>query len=79
MKTLPKQVHHTVLVVPLCLLACAPSLLAHPVPQSNHDRIMVVRVTAVALIVDFRLETSESNIILELPREETATVAPRSM
>src|SRR5262245_31509520 len=29
---------------------------AHPVPRQNHDRAIVVRITADALIIDYRLE-----------------------
>jgi nickel/cobalt transporter (NicO) family protein len=38
-------------------LAGAPSRAdAHPVPKQNHDRVIVVHITAEALIVDYRLE-----------------------
>jgi ABC-type nickel/cobalt efflux system permease component RcnA len=62
------------LLLPLLL---APTLAAHPVPKSNHDRTIVVRVTAAALIVDYRLETDEANIAYEVPREAAAGIKSR--
>jgi nickel/cobalt exporter len=63
-----------VLLLPLLL---APPLVAHPIPKSNHDRSIVVRVTAAALVVDYRLETDEANVAYELPRSEAADVKSR--
>jgi nickel/cobalt exporter len=58
-------------------LLVAPTLVAHPVPKSNHDRSIVVRVTATALVVDYRLETDEANVAFELPRSEAAGIKSR--
>jgi ABC-type nickel/cobalt efflux system permease component RcnA len=43
------------LILVLPFLSCAVAQ-AHPVPKQNHDRIIVVRISADALIVDYRLE-----------------------
>lgn len=62
----------------LCLWACAvqPSA-AHPVPSDNHDRAIVVRLTAEALVVDYRLELDEFRAQRDLPRSEIAKIASR--
>src|SRR5262245_8008326 len=62
----------------LVALLFAPPVLAHPVPKSNRDRIIVVRVTKEALVVDFRLEIDEGSIPDELPRTESARVTTRA-
>jgi nickel/cobalt exporter len=58
-------------------LLSVPPLAAHPVPKSNHDRTIVVRVTAAALVIDYRLETDEANVAYELPRAEAAGIKSR--
>jgi ABC-type nickel/cobalt efflux system permease component RcnA len=61
----------------VALLTLAGSLCAHPVPSDNHDRSIVVRLTAEAVEVDYRLEMDETRAALDLPKEETATVSSR--
>src|SRR5438445_1162827 len=44
----------------LCLsLSVVPAILAHPVPQKNHDRTIVVRLKRDAVIVRYRLEVDK--------------------
>jgi len=43
------------LLLVLILFPCAAAH-AHPVPKQNHDRLIVIRVTADAVIIDYRLE-----------------------
>src|SRR4051812_20325423 len=41
---------------------------AHPVPQRNHDRIVVVQLTADAVVVDYHLEVDEFTVVfMDLP------------
>ena len=47
------------------------SPLAHPVPNENHDRTIVVRLTPDAVVVDYRLEVDEGRAARDLPRAET--------
>jgi ABC-type nickel/cobalt efflux system permease component RcnA len=62
----------------LLLLALAAPVGAHPVPRDNHDRTVVVRLTADAVLVDYRLELDETRAALDLPRSEQANVrSPR--
>jgi ABC-type nickel/cobalt efflux system permease component RcnA len=62
----------------LLLLALAAPAGAHPVPGDNHDRTVVVRLTAEAVLVDYRLELDETRAALDLPRSEQANIrAPR--
>jgi ABC-type nickel/cobalt efflux system permease component RcnA len=51
----------------VCTSFCTPAAIAHPVPKTNRDRTIVVRVTANALVVDYRLEIDEGSIPEELP------------
>lgn len=62
----------------LCALLFVPPAVAHPVPKTNRDRTIVVRVTAGALVVDYRLELDEGSIPDELTAEEKAHVTTRS-
>jgi ABC-type nickel/cobalt efflux system permease component RcnA len=60
------------------LLAVAAPAGAHPVPGDNHDRTIVVRLTAEAVLVDYRLELDETRAALDLPRSEQANIrSPR--
>src|SRR5260370_18487578 len=62
-------------------LLFAPPVLAHPLTGTkNRDRIIVVRVTATALIVDYRLELDEGSITTgpELPKSEWARVTSKT-
>ncbi len=62
----------------LLLLALAAPAAAHPVPKDNHDRTAVVRLTADALLVDYRLDLDETRAALDLPRSEHAEIrSPR--
>jgi ABC-type nickel/cobalt efflux system permease component RcnA len=49
----------------------------HPVPSDNHDRTIVVRLTAEAVVVDYRLELDEFRAQRDLPRSEIARIASR--
>src|SRR5437879_1598218 len=41
---------------------------AHPVPQRNHDRVVIVRLTADAVVVDYHLEVDEFTVVfVDLP------------
>src|SRR6266436_7971169 len=41
---------------------------AHPVPQRNHDRVVIVRLTADAVVVDYHLEIDEFTVVfVDLP------------
>src|SRR5581483_5154045 len=63
----------------LCLcVSVVPSTCAHPVPSDNHDRTIVVRLTAEALIVDYRLEVDELRAQRDLPRSEIAKITSRT-
>lgn len=46
--------------------AASGSLVAHPVPRDNHDRIIVVKLTPEGVIVDYRLEMDEFTAALDL-------------
>jgi ABC-type nickel/cobalt efflux system permease component RcnA len=59
------------------LLVLTGSLSAHPVPRDNHDRTILVRLTADAIEVDYRLEMDETRAALDLPRSEVAGVSSR--
>jgi ABC-type nickel/cobalt efflux system permease component RcnA len=52
----------------LCL--CGEKCFAHPVPSENHDRFLVVRLTAEKVVVDYRLELDETRAARDLPVEE---------
>jgi ABC-type nickel/cobalt efflux system permease component RcnA len=58
-------------------LLFAGSVSAHPVPRDNHDRTIVVRLTADAVEVDYRLEMDETRAALDLPRSEAVGVSSR--
>jgi ABC-type nickel/cobalt efflux system permease component RcnA len=48
----------------LVLIASGP-VRAHPVPRRNHDRTVVVRLTAQAVIVDYRLDADEFTVVYD--------------
>src|SRR5438445_295501 len=63
----------------LCLCASVvQTSSAHPVPSDNHDRTIVVRLTAEAVYVDYRLELDELRAQRDLPRSEIAKIASRT-
>lgn len=55
----------------ICWLWCATNVCAHPVPKSNHDRTIVVRLQPgttsgmLVVLVDYRLEVDPATVILE--------------
>src|SRR5579871_4423044 len=51
----------------LCL--CGEFVFAHPVPKENHDRVIEVRLTPSAVIVEYHLEVNEIGAQLEIVRE----------
>src|SRR5215831_6975586 len=57
----------------LCL--CGEESFGHPVPSDNHDRYLVVRLTAEKVIVDYRLELDETRAARDLPAEEIKKIA----
>ncbi len=59
------------------LLALVAPVHAHPVPSDNHDRTVVVRLSADAVEVDYRLEMDETRAALDLPREDGSAVNSR--
>src|SRR5215831_13505911 len=61
----------------LCVSVVQPSF-AHPVPSDNHDRTIVVRLTAEAVFVEYRLELDELRAQRDLPRSEIAKIASRT-
>jgi ABC-type nickel/cobalt efflux system permease component RcnA len=63
--------------VAAALLVLAGPLSAHPIPSDNHDRAIIVRVTADAVEVDYRLEMDETRAALDLPWTETAGIGSR--
>jgi ABC-type nickel/cobalt efflux system permease component RcnA len=78
-----KRPHHSLLVFfsVLSALCVVNSLSAHPVPRRNHDRTISVRLTADALIVDYRLELDAWTVVfVDLPavmdRTELAGLSP---
>jgi nickel/cobalt transporter (NicO) family protein len=68
---------HLLLSLLAALLFAFP-VLAHPVPKTNRDRTIVVRVLADGLVVDYRLELDEGSIPNELTREEAAKITTRT-
>jgi ABC-type nickel/cobalt efflux system permease component RcnA len=57
----------------LSLCLCGESS-AHPVPNESHDRVLQVRLTPTAVVVDYVLEINEATAARELPRSEAAKV-----
>jgi ABC-type nickel/cobalt efflux system permease component RcnA len=50
------------------LLAYTPAADAHPVPRRNHDRTLIVRLTADRVIVEYRLEVDDWTVVfVDLP------------
>jgi nickel/cobalt exporter len=47
------------------LLFATTTLLAHPVPKNLHDRVIVVRITPDALLVEFHLEVDEWTVVFK--------------
>ena len=45
------------------------SAFAHPVPKENHDRVIEVRLTPAAVMVEYHLEVNEISAQLEIVRE----------
>src|SRR5437879_2306568 len=61
-------------------LLFAPSVCAHPVSEpSNRDRLIVVRLTDKALLVDYRLEIDEGTLVKDndFPDTERARATSR--
>ncbi len=55
-------------------------LFAHPVPKQNHDRVIEVRLTPVAVIVKYQLEIDEYRAVQDLGKEELARIdSPRAI
>ncbi len=61
----------------LAVLCLVSSAVAHPVPNENHDRFILVRLTPTAVIVDCRLEVDESRAGLDLPQTEVVKIKSR--
>ena len=57
----------------MCL--CGESAFAHPVPKTNHDRIIDIHLTRDGVTVDYSLEVAPETAALELTREEIAQLA----
>src|SRR5947208_2695481 len=47
-----------------CLLRTPPAH-AHPVPKGSHDRILTVRLTPDAVVVDYQLEVDQWTIVFQ--------------
>lgn len=61
----------------LCVFAVNP-VSAHPVPNENHDRTILVRLTPDKVIVHYRLEIDEARAARDMPRKELAKIgSPR--
>ncbi len=67
----------TAAAVAVVLVGLAGPLAAHPVPNDNHDRTIVVRLTADAVEVDYRLEVDEARAAQDLPKADLAGVGSR--
>src|SRR5262245_35401838 len=52
------------LLAAACWLRAA-ALHAHPVPRGTHDRILQVRLTPEAVLVDYRLEVDQWTIVFQ--------------
>ena len=62
----------------LCiLLTAAPFAMAHPIPKHNHDRTIVVHLTAGAVVIEYSLELDELTAVNDLPRSEWAGLNDR--
>jgi hypothetical protein len=65
-------------LAPLLLFALfvVPAASAHPVPRKSHDRTVIVKLTAEAVVVDYRLEVDEwtavNDLVAVLEREDLA-------
>src|SRR5262245_6710488 len=57
--------------ISLAIFGCTTSLRAHPVPKSNHDRTITVRLEKsakpdhIGIRIDYRLEVDETTVLLE--------------
>ena len=58
-------------VFSLCLcVSVVQNVFAHPVPKQNHDRIIAVKLTPDAVVVEYHLEVDEYRAVRRSPREE---------
>ena len=65
-------------VLPLCSLClCGESVFAHPIPNTNHDRVIEVHLTRDGATVDYSLETAMDTAAMELLPEEIAQLTNR--
>ena len=63
------------LLSPLCSLClCGESAFAHPVPNTNHDRVIRVKVARDGVTVDYSLEVSPETATKELPEEDVRRI-----
>jgi ABC-type nickel/cobalt efflux system permease component RcnA len=67
----------TAIISVAAVVILARAAFAHPVPSDNHDRAIVVLLSADAVDVDYRLEMDETRAALDLPKAETAGVSSR--
>jgi ABC-type nickel/cobalt efflux system permease component RcnA len=65
----------------LCLcVGVVSSLLAHPIPKQNHDRVIEVKLTPDAVVVKYQLEIDEYRAAQDLTKEELARIdSPRAI
>ncbi len=56
------------------LLLTVALLAGHPPAKDSHDRVIVVRLTPEAVVVDYRLELDKDTSAKELPREELGRI-----
>jgi ABC-type nickel/cobalt efflux system permease component RcnA len=55
-------------LVTLSLLALAPAVHAHPVARQSHDRVITIRLTPDAVVVEYRLEVDSWTVVfVDLP------------
>src|SRR5260370_21694073 len=57
----------------LCL--CGESAFAHPIPNTNHDRVVKINLTRDGVAVDYSLEVAPETASRELLPEEIAQLA----
>src|SRR4051794_29168203 len=67
-----------VTVALVCHFGASGSLQAHSVPKDNHDRTLVVRLSANAVRIDYRLELDEARATRDLPDEELRGISTRT-
>jgi ABC-type nickel/cobalt efflux system permease component RcnA len=57
------------LALVLALAGAAPAARAHPVPPSSHDRVVALRLTGTALVVEYTLQVDQWTVVFEdLPK-----------